>query len=248
MRRALHVVAATMALMLTAVAGKAQTIQEPTVNGTLDVISGNGELAINQDVQWQAYIDAHDREGESANLQIKLHKPAQSENFTLYYNSNRDATTEEEAVYEEVAFENGVATVGPEEGVVLPASYKEYFKINFSEPGIYVYDLVLVRTDGNQLAKVTETVSVGTVAGTDDMIGDTRVAVYPTVSNGMVRLNLGSIRNAEVAVHDILGRKVLQLSRANGVVEINTQKYARGTYFVKVSADNDMASSRLIVR
>ncbi|MCX2738350.1 T9SS type A sorting domain-containing protein [Pontibacter anaerobius] len=247
MKKALHVIAAVVALFLATGVSNAQT-KEPTVNGTLDVISEQGNLVVGQDIPWQAIINSFDREGELANLEIKLHNPAQSENFTLQYNSNREATTEDEAVYSVVTFEDGVATIGPEGGEALPEAYQEYFKINFSAPGIYTYDLILRREDGNPLASVTETVTVGTVAGMDDMIGDTRVAVYPTVSQGMVKLSLGSIRNADVAVMDILGRNVLHLRNANGTVEINTQHYARGTYFVKVMTEGDVASSRLIVR
>jgi Secretion system C-terminal sorting domain len=244
MKKALHVVAALVAFVLVTGVSKAQT-QEPTIDGTLDSYPS---LAIDQDIPWQAHIKGFERQGDNVNLEIKLHNPAQSENFTLHYNSNREATTEEEANYSEVSFDNGIAMVGPEGGEPLPESYKEYFKINFSAPGTYRYDLILRRADGNALATVTETVTVGTVAGIDDMIGGTRVAVYPTVSQGTVKLSLGSIRNANVAVLDMLGRKVLELNNANGTVEINTQQYARGTYFVKVMAGNDIASSRLIVR
>ncbi|WP_299756086.1 T9SS type A sorting domain-containing protein [uncultured Pontibacter sp.] len=247
MKKTLHVIATVMAFVLATGLSSAQT-KEPTINGTLDVISEQGNLAVGTDIQWQVLINSFDRVGESANLEIKLHNPAQSENFTLFYNSNREATTEDEAVYSEVTFEDSVAVVGPEGGEELMDSYKEFFKINFSAPGIYKYDLILRRADGNPLATVTETITVGTVAGIDDMIGNTRVAVYPTVSEGAVRVNLGSIRNANVAVVDILGRKVLELRNANGIVEIDTKQYARGTYFVKVMAEKDVASSRLIVR
>ncbi|WP_276497622.1 T9SS type A sorting domain-containing protein [Pontibacter litorisediminis] len=244
MKKALHVVATVLAFVLATGVSIAQT-QEPTVDGTLDTYSS---LAVNQDIPWQAHIKGFDRQGDKVNLEIKLHKPTQSESFTLLYNTNRQAATEEEANYVEVNFDNGVATVGAEGGEELPASYKEYFKINFSQPGIYVYDLILRREDGNPLVSVTETITVGTVAGIDDMIGDTRVAVYPTVSQGAVKLSLGNIRNANVAVVDMLGRKVMEFRNANGTVEINTQNYARGTYFVKVMAENDVASSRLIVK
>ena len=247
MKKALHIAAAVFAFVLATGVSNAQT-KEATVNGTLDVISEQGDLVIGSDVQWQVHINSFDRQGDKTNLEIKLHNPAQSNNFTLHYNSNRDAANEDEAVYTQVSFTDGVAVIGPEGGEPLPTSYKEYFKINFSAPGIYKYDLILRREDNVVLATVTETVTAGTVASIDDMIGDSRVAVYPTVSTGTVKLSLGKIRNANVAVMDMLGRKVLALSNANGTVEINTQQYARGTYFVKVMAENDVASSRLIVR
>lgn len=247
MKKALHAIAAFLAFVLATSVSSAQT-KEPTVDGTLDVISENGGLVVGTDVPWQAHINAFDRVGDKVNLEIKLRKPAQSSQFTLLYNTNRNAANEDEDVYTQVNFTDGLAVIGPQGGEAMPASYKEYFKINFSAPGIYTYDLILRRDDKNVLASVTETITVGNVAGIDDMIGDTRVAVYPTVSQGAVKLHLGKIRNAQVAVVDLLGRKVLELNDANGTVEINTQQYARGTYFVRVMAENEVASSRLIVR
>jgi hypothetical protein len=221
-------------------------IAEPTIDGTLDVIS---DVVFEQDILWQVFVRPNARVGEKVNLEIKLENPAQRNNFKLHYNSNREAQTEEEATYSEVVFdEEGLATVGPEEGEAMLAEYKEYFKINFSAPGTYRYQLVLRRMDGNTLVSVNEVVRVATVAGLDDMIGDKRVVVYPTVSEGSVQVDLGNIRNASVTVVDMLGRKVLQLEKVNGKAEINTKKFSRGTYFVKVYAGKDVATSRLIVR
>ncbi|RIJ36649.1 T9SS type A sorting domain-containing protein [Pontibacter oryzae] len=225
-----------------------QQTAEPTIDGTLDIIS---DVTADKDILWQVLVRPNDRadNGDMVNLVIKLQNPEQRNNFTLMYNANREAQTEEEAQYSTVTFdETGMAVIGPEGGEEMKGDYKYYFKINFAAAGTYNYALNLHRVDGNVLASVNETVMVATVAGLDDMIGDTRVAVYPTVSDGMVRLNLGKIRNANVAVVDILGRQVLELNRANGVVEINTKKFAKGTYFVKVFAGNDVASSRLIVK
>lgn len=225
-----------------------QQTAEPTIDGTLDIISN---VTTDKDILWQALVSPNDRadDGDMVNLVIKLNNPEQRNNFTLMYNSNREAQTEEEAQYTTVTFdETGTAVVGPEAGELMPANYKYYFKINFAASGTYNYALNLRRVGGTVLASVNETVMVATVASLDDMIGDTRVAVYPTVSNGSVRLNLGKIRNANVAVIDMLGRQVLEMNKANGMVEIDTKKFAKGTYFVKVFADNDVASSRLIVK
>lgn len=246
MKAALHLIVTMIAVVLATLNTKAQTLQEPTIDGTLDVIEG---VDVNQDILWQVFVRPNDRKGDKVNLEMHLLNPALRDNFTLMYNSNRDAANEEEAVYSQITFnEQGVATVGPAGGEAMDAEYKEYFKINFMEPGVYAYKLVLRRADGNPLATVSESVMVGTVSGIDDMIGDTRVAVYPTVSEGMVRVNLGALRNATVSVVDLLGRKVMEQRSANGVVEINTINYARGTYLVKVLAGDEVASSRLIIK
>ena len=239
--------------VLTVQVSMAQVTKEPTVDGTLDVISQSAAgLVVNKNYEWQALIKGFERTGDMVNFQIKLEDPSQQDNFTLFYNSNREAKTEDEAVYAEVEFnEEGIAIVGPEGGEALLESYKEYFKINFTEPGTYNYTLSLLRADGVTLAPTVETARVrgeGGVTGIDDMIGEARVAVYPTILEGVVKLNLGKIRNAKVAVIDILGRTVLEVSKANGVLDISTKGYAKGTYFVKVFAENDVASSRLVVR
>ncbi|MCJ8167457.1 T9SS type A sorting domain-containing protein [Pontibacter sp. E15-1] len=257
MKRTLHLFAALLLVMFTAGASFAQTVtNEPTVDGTLDMVEN---LTINQNFLWQAIVKGFDRAAltpkEKVNLEIQLTNPAQRNNFVLNYNSNRAAATEEEATYSLVTFnEAGYAKIGPEGGEDLVAEYQEYFKINFSQAGTYAYKLILRRVEGADvegtvLASVDESVTVaGTTTGLDDMIGDKRVAVYPTVSEGVVRVDLGTIRNASVVVVDMLGRKVLVLNKVNGKAEINTQKFAKGTYYVKVSAGNDVATSRLIVK
>ncbi|ARS37280.1 T9SS type A sorting domain-containing protein [Pontibacter actiniarum] len=247
MKATLHAYLTIIALALAIGTSQAQsTIQEPTIDGTLDTYEN---LEVGEDYLWQVFVRPYDYLGDSVNLEIQLLNPELRDNFTLLYNSNREAQNEEEATYSQVEFnEAGFAMVGPPKGEKMEGNYREYFKINFAEEGVYGYKLTLRRRDGTDLARLDESVQVGTVAGIDDMIGGTRVAVYPTVSEGAVRLNLGQIRNASVAVVDMLGRKVLEVSKANGIVEINTQDYARGTYFVKVFAEDDVASSRLIVR
>ncbi len=252
MKRTLHLFATLLIALFTANAALAQAVEkEPTIDGTLDVTEN---VVINKDYLWQVIVKPFDRANltpkEKVNVEIQLQTPAQRENFTLFYNSNRQAKNEEEATYTAVNFnEQGVAKIGPEGGEEMTAEYQEYFKINFSQQGTYNFKLVLRRVDNNILASKDETVVVGgTTTSIDDMIGGRRVAVYPTVSEGLVRVDLGNIRNATVKVVDMLGRNVLELKSVNGKAEINTQRFAKGTYYVKVQAGNDKATSRLIVK
>lgn len=224
--------------------------QYPTINGTLDVVAREKELVINQPEIWQILVDANDFYGVKGNIKIALASPAQRDNITLLYNANRASTTPEEDNYQPLVFnDQGIATIGPEGGETLPASgLNQVMKISFSQAGTYPYTISFVREDGTPLATVSESVTVATVAGIDDMIGNSRISVYPTLSSGDVRVELGDVRNAKVAVMDMLGKVVLQIDNATGAVQFSTAGLSKGTYFVKIIKGNDVAGSRFIVR
>ncbi|MHA6246457.1 T9SS type A sorting domain-containing protein [Pontibacter sp. CAU 1760] len=215
--------------------------EEPTINGTLDLISG---LETGKDILWEIYVTAGERKNEAVNIHMELTDAAKRESITLSY-----ATDTAGLNFQPLPFnENGVAMIGDEDGEPL-TSRRYLMKVNFANGGAYAYKLLVRRPDGNILATVSESITVtGTTTGIDDMISGKRIAVYPTISEGLVRVDLGQIRNASVTVIDLLGRKVLEMNQVNGKAEINTQKFAKGTYYVKVSAGNDVATSRLIIK
>lgn len=220
---------------------------EPTINGTLDQLT---DIKKDEEKVFNVFIKAGDRAGEKANFRMKLDDPALRDSLSIQYTVDPDFSNPDAAVFTALEFdENGIAMIGPEGGEPLKDS-EIVFKIVFKADGVYSYQLQIFRDDLNVIAMQNESVTVGekTTTGIDDMIGDKRVVVYPTVSEGLVRVDLGNIRNASVAVLDVLGRKVLELSKVNGKAEINTQKFAKGTYYVKVYAGKDVATSRLVVK
>ena len=232
------------------------TLQEPTINSTLDNIDQdpNGGLETGRDIEWQILADANDRAGEKANIEIALADPAQRNNFTLFYDVRRAIMNGGEPDFQPLTFNSdGVAVIGPEGGETLVAiannpDINQILKINFMQPGTYTYTVRLRRDEGNIIASVNETVTVTGVAGMDDMIGDTRISVYPTLANGNVRVDLGDVRSADIIVTDVLGRVVMQVEKASGAVQLNTSSIAKGTYFVKIVKGKDVAGSRFVVR
>ncbi|GAB3199318.1 hypothetical protein GCM10027293_18160 [Pontibacter aydingkolensis] len=227
------------------------TTQEATIDGTLDTID-NTEPGVEtgKDFVWTIFVTSGDRVGENVNIQIKLDDPAQRNNFTLEYDANRAITNGGEINMQPLTFnELGIATIGPAAGEALVAGgIEQVMRINFTQPGTYSYRLQLRRDDGNILAFTNETITVTGVAGIDDMIGGSRISVYPTLADGAVRVDLGDVRNASISVTDMLGRVVMQRDNASGAVNLNTRNLAKGTYFVKVIKGNDVAGSRFIVR
>ncbi|WP_299822465.1 T9SS type A sorting domain-containing protein [uncultured Pontibacter sp.] len=224
--------------------------QFPTIDGTLDNVSQQKGIVVSQAEEWQIFVTTNQFAGVMGNIQIVLGTPAQRNNITLQYNANRAATTAEEVDFQPLAFnEQGIATIGPATGERLTEEgIEQLMRVTFAQPGDYTYTLRFLRTDGNTLATVTETVTATGVAGIGDMIGNTRISVYPTLANGAVRVDLGEVRNASIAVTDMLGRVVMQLEKASGSVNLNTSGMAKGTYFVKVIKGKEVAGSRFIVR
>lgn len=219
---------------------------EPTLDSSLDQLE---DVKKDEERFFNVFVTAGERAGEMVNVRIKLDDPAQRDSIALQYVINPDYVDADANVFSDLVFdENGIATIGPEGGEPLKDT-DILFKAVFAADDTYSYQLQLLREDQNIIAQRNESVTVGrTTTGIDDMIGGRRVAVYPTVSEGLVRLDLGNIRNASVLIVDVMGRKALELNKVNGKAEINTQRFARGTYYVKVYAGKDVAISRLIVR
>ncbi|WP_439881192.1 T9SS type A sorting domain-containing protein [Pontibacter sp. MBLB2868] len=224
--------------------------QFPTIDGTLDVVAQQKGLVVNQADEWQILVNANEFAGVKGNIQVVLANPAQSANITLLYDAKRATTTGGDPDFQPLTFnEQGIATIGPAEGEVLTADgINQLMKASFTQAGTYSYTLRFRRDEGTTLASVQETVTVSIVAGIDDMIGNSRITVYPTITNGSVRIDLGDVRNASIAVTDMLGRTVLRVDSAAGSVQLNTAELAKGTYFIKVIKGNDVAGSRFIVR
>jgi hypothetical protein len=221
-------------------ATNAVQFNEPTIDGTLDVIP---DLVVNKEARFDIFITAGDRGGDPVNVVITLLDPSQRNNFVM-----EQATDATGATFVPVVFnEQGVAKLGPQGGEPL-ADMQKYFKITFSEAGIYRYRLDLLRMDQNIVGTMTEATRVSSVAGTDDMIDNNRLVVYPTISNGTVNVDLGQVRNADLQVLDMLGRVVYSAGNQSGRAQIDTRQFGKGLYFVKVVKDGDAAVLRFLVK
>jgi len=246
MKTILHVYTVLLALILLPFAGMAQAINEPTLNSTLD--SPDITIIKDQEVFFDLFVDANQRAGEVMAIRIKLDNPAQRQNITMQYTIDPDRNNPETAVFSPVTFnEEGVGYIGPQAGAPLK-DYSIVIKATFSEVGRYSYKLQLERDDMNILATTQELIRVTSTTGTDDMIENSRIVAYPTISKGTINVELGKVRNADVLVADMLGRTVYKASNMNGTVAIDTRQMGKGLYFVKVLKDGDAAALRFIVQ
>ncbi|MFD2246339.1 T9SS type A sorting domain-containing protein [Pontibacter ruber] len=142
----------------------------------------------------------------------------------------------------------GVAFYGPEAGFTF-ADATTNFKITFAEANTYRYAMQVIRVSDNKvLAAASEAVNVTGVTAVKDEIENTRIRVYPTLANGAVTVDLGTVRNAQVTVVDALGRTMVALDKVDEKAEINTTAFAKGLYFVRIVKGGEVAISRFIVR
>lgn len=219
-------------------------VQEPTINGTLDIIP---DLRTNTVIESVIYFDANDREDDLVRVRIRLTNPAQRNNLSIQYWLNPvDGTPQN---FQPLTIdENGVGVFfGGEDGVPLKTG-RMVLRWNFTTTGTYNYTLDVQRVDGNILASVVENVEVLLVNSVNDKIENTKIEMYPTLVSDRFNINLGQVRNAQVTITDLLGRTVLQLNNVSGGAEINTAGFAKGTYLVKVLKGKETVVSRVIVQ
>lgn len=73
--------------------------------------------------------------------------------------------------------------------------------------------------------------------------------IYPNPTNGLVNVTLANdVANAEVTIVDAMGRIVLNTSIDNGAAQIDVSSLDKGTYFVKIAADDKFATKTLVIK
>jgi hypothetical protein len=175
-------------------------------------------------------------------IRMTLNNKAQAQRLTLQAQDGQN--------YAPVAFNaDGVAIYGPAAGFTL-ADQRVNFRANFSDAALYEYKLEVINaSDNTVLATRNETAAVNNVAGISENIGDERVRVYPTLAaSGYVVLEMGNVQQAQVLVHDALGRTVMTADNLSGSHRISTAGFSKGMYFIKVIKDAEVAGGRFIVQ
>lgn len=71
-------------------------------------------------------------------------------------------------------------------------------------------------------------------------------SIYPTVSKGNVNINLPSSVESNVAIFNTLGQQVFQNKYSDKNINLNLQ-LAPGVYMVKVTADTNSVTKRIII-
>ena len=70
--------------------------------------------------------------------------------------------------------------------------------------------------------------------------------IYPTVSNGEFTINLPRRVESYVAIFNTLGQQVFQNNYSDKNINLNLQ-LAQGVYLIKVTADNNSVTKRIII-
>jgi hypothetical protein len=72
--------------------------------------------------------------------------------------------------------------------------------------------------------------------------------VYPNPSNGIFNIHASvKLKNAHLIVYDKNGKAVCE-TQVNGIeAEVSCKQLKKGVYFITISMDNQVASSKLII-
>lgn len=71
--------------------------------------------------------------------------------------------------------------------------------------------------------------------------------IYPTVSKGNITINLPSSIESSIAIFDSLGQQVFQNNYSDKNINLNLH-IAQGVYIVKVTAEKDSVTKRIIIK
>lgn len=80
-----------------------------------------------------------------------------------------------------------------------------------------------------------------TVGINEDMLS--YVNIYPNPSTGTI--NVENASNATIKVYDILGKEVASIEKASNNARIDLNKFAEGTYIVRVISNNNVVSKKI---
>jgi hypothetical protein len=109
---------------------------------------------------------------------------------------------------------------------------KNYFYITFL---MAFFTLSMSAQDNKQLPKTQDSKSIE------------GLSLYPNpVMNGKVYISTKNDLEKEIAVFDVLGKKVLQVHLNSK--ELNVSDLSPGVYIIKISEDNASATRKLIIR
>ena len=92
------------------------------------------------------------------------------------------------------------------------------------------------------------------VTAIDENIKESGTVIYPnpTDDKGMLQLNIQNTRYLDIAIYDILGKKMQQIESANftkGIhnITFDTSNLESGTYFVKCQSEERVDNIKFVV-
>ncbi len=131
------------------------------------------------------------------------------------------------------------------DGVLLSTQSETTFAETL-EDGIYTYCVVAKTNEGAYSSPAYVSVTIG-ITGTEEN-QDLNVNVYPNPSNGTFNINVnGNAKDVKYVVYNYQGQMVMSNMISNNSEQINLNGMAKGVYFLRIIADNQVSVRKLVV-
>ena len=126
----------------------------------------------------------------------------------------------------------------------------EYYDHSVSNLPIFTHSyLWFGKVGGSALREFTLVMSkdIVTTSVSQETLAESKI--YPNPANDILNVELPSgINNAEITIVDAVGRVVLNANVENSFANLNVSHLKEGAYFVKIAADNVVATKTLILQ
>lgn len=118
----------------------------------------------------------------------------------------------------------------------------------YSGNGVYTVQLVATSANGCQNT-ATQTVTIDQL-GLDINTANASIQVYPNPVSDMLFIRNDDMESLQIQVLDINGRVIYQSDEPtdSSIIEISTQNWNKGMYFVTVSTDNGQQANMKLIR
>jgi Peptidase family C25, C terminal ig-like domain./Peptidase family C25./Propeptide_C25. len=133
------------------------------------------------------------------------------------------------------------------DGEIVGTTAATTFAENLSD-GIYVYSVVATNAQGMNSAPAHVTVEVG-VTGIED-VEVVNFQVYPNPASNVLNINVnGNAANVEYAIYNYQGQMMMRkaLGSFEGTEQIDLSNVAKGIYFLRLTAGNQVDVQKIVV-
>jgi hypothetical protein len=118
-----------------------------------------------------------------------------------------------------------------------------YFQLSDSEENVVFYGA------GDSFSNMyTLPFKAATATSNVDITESENIKVYPNPANNLLTLIIPDIDVKSLIISDISGKQIFSLfNNLNGVIQINTEEFENGIYFVNIKTMEDTFSKKIIV-
>lgn len=117
---------------------------------------------------------------------------------------------------------------------------------NYTSPGIYT--VTLTTTKCGKSSSQTKTVQIDTILNVGIFDGEKNILIYPNpVSNQFSIVLNQKYKTSSVVIFDVLGNTIMKNEIKDlEVLTMDISALSRGTYIVKITADQDLYTSKIV--